>query len=116
VGAAEISSIVREDGGAAREGGNEVKEFTNTHLAYLTSLLILIAVIYSFIVNEPLYEFTYFVSSAVMMTSIVTLAIHFNALKENKEKKGLILVSLVVPIATLIYFAIGLSYIYISGA
>ena len=41
------------------------------------------------------------------MVSIVTLAIHFNALKENKEKRKLILISLVVPIAVIIYFTIG---------
>ena len=94
-----------------------MKKFTNTHLAILTSVFILISVIYSLIVNEPIYKLTSFLHNATMMVSITTLAIHSNALKdikknkENKENKKLILFSLVVPIATIIYFSIGF-YMY----
>lgn len=91
-----------------------MKKFTNTHLAILTSVFILISVIYSLIVNEPIYKLTSFLHIATMMVSITTLAIHSNALKDikkNKENKKLILFSLVVPIATIIYFSIGF-YMY----
>lgn len=88
-----------------------MKKITHTHLAILTSVFILISVIYSLIVNEPIYKLTSFLHNATMMVSITTLAIHFNALKENKENKKLLLFSLVVPITVIIYFIIGF-YIY----
>lgn len=50
-----------------------------------------------------------------MMVSIITLAIHYNALKENKEKKKLILLSIVVPIAVIMYFIIGFISWFYSG-
>lgn len=87
-----------------------MKIFNNTNLAILTSLFILISVIYSFIVNEPIFKFTSFLHTAIMIVSIITLGIHFNALKENKEKKKLILFSLGIPIAVIIYFIIGITY------
>ena len=87
------------------------KIFTHTHLAILTSVFILISVIYSFIVNEPIYKLTLLIHNLTMTVSIISLAIHYNALKENKEKKKLLLFSLVVPIASIIYFIIGF-YIY----
>ncbi|MFJ7951312.1 hypothetical protein ACIQZG_07270 [Lysinibacillus sp. NPDC096418] len=88
-----------------------MKKITNTHLAILTTVCILISVIYSLIVNEPIYKLTLFFHAATVMMSIITLAIHFIALKENKENKKLLLFSLVVPIATIIYFTIGF-YMY----
>ena len=90
-----------------------MKTFTNTHLAMLTSAFILLSVIYSLIVNEPMYTFTSFLHNATIIVSIITLGIHTNALKENKEnkkKKKQILLSLVVPIAVIIYFIIGIIY------
>jgi hypothetical protein len=88
---------------------------TNTNLAFLTTLFILISVIYSFIVNEPIYKVTTFLYQATIMVSIITIAIHFNALKENKEKKKVILLSLVVPVAVTIYFVVGVIYWYTAG-
>ncbi|AST91226.1 hypothetical protein BC6307_08010 [Sutcliffiella cohnii] len=92
-----------------------MKKFTNTHLAIITSSLILISVIYSLIVNEPIYKFTSFYQNVTMMVSIITLSIHYNALKENKEKKNLILLSLVVPIAVIMYISIGFISWFNSG-
>ncbi|WBL17049.1 hypothetical protein [Sutcliffiella sp. NC1] len=92
-----------------------MKKFTNTHLAILTSIIILISVIYSLIANEPLYKFSSIYQNATLMVSIITLAIHYNALKENKEKKKLILISLVVPIAVIIYIIIGFISWFNSG-
>ncbi len=89
----------------------KLKKITNTHIAILTSVFILISVIYSLIVNEPIYKLTSFLHNATMMVSIIALAIHLNALKENKENKKLILFSLVVPITVIIYFICGY-YIY----
>lgn len=91
--------------------GWEFKIFTNTHLAILTSAFILISVIYSLFVNEPIYKLTLLLHNFTMTVSIMTLAIHYNALKKDKEKKKLILFSLVIPIFTIIYFVIGF-YIY----
>lgn len=91
-----------------------MKKLNHTHLAILTTVFILTSVIYSLIVNEPIYKLTSFLHNATMMVSITTLAIHSNALKENKENKEtkkLIFFSLVVPIATIIYFSIGF-YMY----
>ena len=62
-----------------------------------------------------MYKFTSFLHNATMMVSIITLGIHYNALKENKEKKKLILLSLVVPIAVIIYMGIGFIYWVSSG-
>ena len=87
-----------------------MKIFTNTNLALLTSVLILISVIYGLIVNEPIYKLTSFLHNATLIVSLITLAIHVNALKENKEKRKLILLSLVVPIALILYFIIGFTY------
>lgn len=98
-----------------KKRGWKMKKFTNTNLAISTSVFILISVIYSLIINAPIYKFTLFLHNATMIVSIITLAIHFNALKENKEKKKLILLSIVVPIAVLIYFIIGLIYWGNSG-
>ncbi|MED4018837.1 hypothetical protein [Sutcliffiella cohnii] len=92
-----------------------MKKFTNTHLAILTSIIILISVIYSLIANERLYKFSSIYQNATLMVSIITLAIHYNALKENKEKKKLILISLVVPIAVIIYIIIGFISWFNSG-
>lgn len=92
-----------------------MKKVTNTHLAILTSVFILISVIYSLIVNEPIYKYTSFYQNATMIVAIITLAIHYNALKENKEKKKLIIFSLAVPIAVIIYFIIGIVYWANSG-
>ncbi len=95
--------------------GWKTKIFNNTNLAFLTSVLILISAIYSLIVNIPLYKFTLSLHTATMTMSIITLAIHINAFKENKENKErrkLILLSLVVPIAMIIYFAIGIYSLY----
>ena len=98
-----------------KKRGWKLKKLTNTHLAISTSVFILLSVIYSLIVAAPMYKFILFLHSATMMVSIITLGIHFNALKENKEKKKLILFSLVVPITTLIYFIVGIIYMLIRG-
>ncbi|WP_246938971.1 hypothetical protein [Bacillus pinisoli] len=92
-----------------------MKKFTNTHLAILSSIFILISVIYSLIANEPIYKITSFYQNATMVVSMISLAVHYNALKENKEKKKLILFSLVVPITVIIYFIIGIIYWFNSG-
>lgn len=92
-----------------------MKKFTNTHLAILTSSFILISVTYSLITWEPIYKLTSFYQNATIIVSIITLGIHFNALKENKEKKTLILFSLAVPLAVIIYFTVGLIYWYQRG-
>lgn len=92
-----------------------MKKFTHTHLAILTSTFILISVIYSLIAIEPIYRFTSFYHNATMIVSIITLAIHYHALKKDKEKKKLILFSLAVPLATIIYFIIGIIYWYNTG-
>lgn len=94
-----------------------MKILNHTNLAILTSLFILVSVVYNLIVSEPMYKFTSFLHTATMMVSITTLGIHYNALKENKEnkeKRKLILLSLVVPIAAIIYFTIGIIYSYNS--
>jgi hypothetical protein len=88
---------------------------TNTNLAFITTLFISISVIYSFIVNEPIYKVTTPLYQATIIVAIITIAIHFNALKENKEKKKVILLSLVVPIAVTIYFVVGVIYWYNAG-
>ena len=88
---------------------------TNTNLAFLTTTFVLISVMYSFIVNEPIYKVTTFLHQATIIVSIITIAIHFNALKENKEKKKIILLSLLVPIAVIIYHILGVVYWYNSG-
>ncbi len=88
---------------------------TNTNLAFLTTLFILISVIYSFFVNEPIYKLTTLLYRYTIMVSIITIAIHFNALKENKEKKKVILLSLVVPVAVIIYFVVGTIHWFNSG-
>lgn len=92
-----------------------MKKFTNSHLAILTSILILISVFYSLIANEPIYKFTSYYQNATMIVTMISLAVHYNALKENKEKKKLILCSLAVPIAVIIYFIIGIINWYNSG-
>ncbi|GIO26341.1 hypothetical protein [Ornithinibacillus bavariensis] len=91
------------------------KLITNTNFAYLTTVFILIAVIYSFIVNEPIYKVTTFLFEATIIVSIITVAIHLNALKENKVKKKLILLSLVVPVTVIIYYVVGVIYWYNTG-
>lgn len=91
------------------------KLITNTNFAYLTTVFILIAVIYSFIVNEPIYKVTTFLYQATILVSIITIAIHFNALKENKVKKKFIILSLVVPVTVIIYYVVGVIYWYNTG-
>lgn len=88
---------------------------TNTNLAFLTTLFILISVIYSFIIKEPIYKVTTFLYQATIMISIITIAIHINALKENKAKKKVILLSLFVPVAVIIYFVVGVIFWYNAG-
>lgn len=92
-----------------------MKKFTNTHLAILTSIFILISVIYSLLTWEPIYKLTSFYQNATIIVSIITLGIHFNALKENKEKKTLILFSLAVPAAVIIYCIAGFIYWFNRG-
>ena len=75
----------------------------NTNLAFLTTIFIFISVVYSFIVNNPIYKVTTFSHQATITISIITIAIHFNALKENKKKKKVILLSLVIPVAVIIF-------------
>ncbi|WP_341202459.1 hypothetical protein [Planomicrobium okeanokoites] len=92
-----------------------MKKFTNTHLAIVTSIFILISVIYSLLAWEPIYKLTSFYQNATIILSVITLGIHFNALKENKEKKTLILFSLAVPASVIIYCIAGFIYWFNGG-
>ena len=94
-----------------------MKLFNNTNIAFLTSLFILVSVIYSFIVQEPIFEFTSLLHYAISTVAIITIGIHINALKENndnQEKKKIILFSLAIPIAVIIYFIAGIIYLFTS--
>lgn len=91
------------------------KWVTNTNLAFLATTLVFISVIYSFIANKPIYKVTTFLQQVTIIVSILAIAIHFNALKEKKEKKKIILLSLLVPITVIIYFILGLIYWYKGG-
>lgn len=92
-----------------------MKKVTSTTLAFLTSGLILLSVIYNVSTNQPLYSFTSFLHHATIIVSIITIGIHYNALKENNEKRTLLLGSLAVPIAVILYFTFGIIYIYIRS-
>ena len=71
-----------------------MKKFTNTTLAFLISGLILLSVIYNVTTDQPMYLFTAFLHQATLIVSIITVAIHYNALKENNEKRLVLLGSL----------------------
>ncbi|GKV63918.1 MULTISPECIES: hypothetical protein [Sporosarcina] len=83
---------------------------TNTKLAILTSVFILASVIYSSLTHKPLYQLTSYLDHATIMMSIITLGIHYNAVKETPGRKRLILFSLSIPVSVIIYFTIGLVY------
>lgn len=84
-------------------------------LAILTSLFILLIVIYSFIVGEPLYQLKFALYRFAIMVSILSIGIHLNALFQEKVRKQLIKVSLFIPLAVILYFIIGLIFWYNSG-
>lgn len=84
-------------------------------LAILTSLFILIIVIYSFITGEPLYQLKFVSYRYAIMVSIISIGIHINALFQEKVKKILIKFSLLVPSSVIGYFIIGLIYWYNKG-
>ena len=89
-----------------------MKKVTNTTLAFLISGLILLSVIYNVTTDQPMYLFTSFLHQATLIVSIISVAIHYNALKENNEKRTFLLGSLAVPIAVILYYIVGLVYSY----
>ena len=91
------------------------KSITNTSLALLITTFVLTSVIYSFIVNKPIYKVTTFLQQATMIVSIISIAIHINALKEKKEKKKILLLSLMVSVTVIIYLIVGVISWYKGG-
>ena len=84
-------------------------------LAILTSLFILIIIIYSFITGEPLYQLKFASYRFAIMISIISIGIHINALFQEKVKKRLIKCSLLIPSSVIGYFIIGLISWYKKG-
>lgn len=76
-------------------------------LAILTSVFILIVVIYSFITGESLYRLNIASFRFVIFISIISIGIHINALIQEKAKKLLIILSLFIPSAVIVNFIIG---------
>ena len=84
-------------------------------LAILTSLFILIIVIYSFITGNPLYQLKFASYRFAIIVSIISIGIHINALFQEKVKTIWIKCSLLVPSSVIGYFIIGLIYWYKKG-
>lgn len=84
----------------------------NGYLALGTSAFIFLAMIYNFLFNQPIYTMTSFLHNVIIMFSIITLAIHANAIKQNKHLKKAFFTSLVIPIITIIYFFSGIAFYF----
>ena len=84
-------------------------------IAIVTSVFLIISVIYSVIFNVSLYTLTIVGYRYIIFVSVMSIFFHFIAMFEDKDSKIVVFLSSAVPIAVLSYYVIGLIGWYYRG-